>query len=172
MRWDRRWSRPLTAASTAFGAAIVLFGWLAFHSLRREAGEPEAQGVPDGPRYFTPAPVLQRAIVPESLRRIAVEANPFRPDRQPAEVAFRMPADPAVAGPALAASAPISLVGTAVMPGEQSFAMCQLGSEPPRVVRIGGRIGEYTLRTVEQGKATFRSAQGATIEVHVPKIGS
>ncbi|HEV8356840.1 MAG TPA: hypothetical protein VGQ17_08770 [Gemmatimonadales bacterium] len=104
----------------------------------------------------------------------AISADPFRPDRRPAPVAFRMPGEPAGPGDSERASQPppITLIGTAVQPDGGGFAMCQLGNDPPRLVRLGERLAGYTLRAVGQGRATFRSETGQALEVRVPKTGT
>jgi hypothetical protein len=103
----------------------------------------------------------------------ALTSDPFRPERRPAPVPFRMPGE-ALSGndadqPAPAQS--IVLIGTAVSDGG-GFAMCQIGSEPARLVRLGERLAGYTLRAVGQGRATFRSETGQTIEVRVARAGT
>jgi hypothetical protein len=105
------------------------------------------------------------------LLTAAVESNPFRPDRAPAPIAFRMPQEER---PASAPAAPVAvkLVGTAVMPGSTGFAMCQLGNQPPRVVRVGETIGDFTLKAVEQGRARFQTSRGTPVEIQVAKAGS
>jgi hypothetical protein len=69
------------------------------------------------------------------------------------------------------AAATLTLIGTAVMAGG-GFAMCQWAGEPPKLVRIGERVGGYTLKTVAQGRAVFLSSSGTSMEVRVPKGGS
>jgi hypothetical protein len=104
----------------------------------------------------------------------AVQAAPFRPQRKAPTQRFRLPGDSAVAlkEPSLEPGADFRLIGTAIMAEGRGFAMCQLGAEPPRLVRIGDRIGEMTLRRVGQGRATFADAAGRRIELQVPKAGS
>lgn len=61
----------------------------------------------------------------------------------------------------------LRLLGTVVSPGGEGFAMCQLGQEPPKLVRPGARIGALTLRSVAQGRALFLSPEGDEFEVRV-----
>jgi len=100
-------------------------------------------------------------------------ADPFRPERRPAPVPFRMPGE-ALSGNDADQPAPVQsivLIGTAVSDGG-GFAMCQIGSEPARLVRLGERLAGYTLRSVGQGRATFRTETGQTIEVRVARAGT
>ena len=103
----------------------------------------------------------------------AVSADPFRAERRPSAVAFRMPGEALAGGAANQAETPqaIVLIGTAVQSGG-GFAMCQIGSEPARLVRLGERLAGYTLRAVGQGRATFRTATGQLIEVRVARTGT
>lgn len=103
----------------------------------------------------------------------ALTADPFRSERRPAPVPFRMPGE-ALAGTEADHPAPVQaivLIGTAVSDGG-GFAMCQIGSGPARLVRLGERLAGYTLRSVGQGRATFRTETGQTIEVRVAKAGT
>lgn len=120
-----------------------------------------------------PEPARPVSAVPDGPSE-AVAADPFRPDRRPAPTPFRMP------GEALASeraddqppSQPIVLIGTAVLPDDRGFAMCQVGGEPPRLIRIGESMSGYTLRAVAQGRATFRTRTGQQLDVRVARTGS
>ncbi len=113
-----------------------------------------------------------------SIRSVlaAAEKDPFRPERNRSSARFRLPEERLVQVPqpaeAAVAPAAVRLLGTMVLPEGKSVALCQWGSDSPRLVRIGEMIGDLTLKRVEQGKAVFASAQGATVEVFVPKQGT
>jgi hypothetical protein len=129
-----------------------------------------------------PAPAAEGTLArPTSTPRDRVartiETDPFRPERQRPPRPFRFPGE-ALAGDSTpnagtpSAQAQVRLIGTAVLPQERGFAMCQVGDGPPRLVRPGERIGAYTLMRVARGRAVFRDAAGAAVEVQVPKAGS
>ena len=103
----------------------------------------------------------------------AVGKDPFHPERRRPTLRFRFPGE-ASAVPAAGApsSGPFKLIGTAVMSSGKSFAMCQVGAEPPKLVRIGEQFGELTLKGVAPGRAVFLTAAGKRYEVLVPKAGS
>lgn len=167
MSRSHRWTGQLSVAASVLAVAALLATWSGWRALTIEPVIPPASGssaaaLPD----LTPRPAT-----PANLLRVAVAADPFRPDREPASVAFRMPGETATASPA-APPAQLFLVGTAMLPDGKSFAMCRVGDEQAKVVRLGDRIGTYTLRSVEQGRAVFQTAQGSTLEVRVPKAGS
>lgn len=169
MSWTQRWTPALTRASLAAGSAAVGASWAFWQAL---TVTPLPVPLHPGPAEPLPAVAL-RAPTPSAARRTAVEANPFRPERVPPTVAFRMPTD-SEATPALGLQdrPGLVLIGTAVMPGNRGFALCQVGGEAPKLVRLGEQVGGYTLKTVAQGSATFLAANGTTLDVAVPKAGS
>jgi hypothetical protein len=116
------------------------------------------------------------AIAAASKQAIAatVEHDLFRPDRHRPPQRFRLPGEgaPAQGTAPRDPAAVFALVGTAVLGEGKGFAMCQRTGETPRLVRIGERFGEFTLRTVEQGRAVFRTKDGSTMELRVAKAGT
>jgi hypothetical protein len=113
-----------------------------------------------------------------SLDRVlsAVSKDPFHPERRRPAVRFQMPEDLAAASAQREASqateASLRLVGTAVGADGGGFAMCAWQGGNPRIVRIGERVGEWTLQRVWQGAAEFVTPAGSTITVRVPKAGA
>lgn len=171
MIWTRRWDARLTAASAALALALGLAAFLGFRAVR-VSHTTLTKSLTPAPLSMPAVTISVRSATAAGLVEVAIESNPFRPERAPAEVAFRLPSDQPATTAASKTELPIILVGTAVLPDDGSFAMCRVGGEPARVVRIGDRIGEYTLRRVNQGLAQFESAQGRMIEISVPKAGS
>ena len=100
----------------------------------------------------------------------ALASDPFSPGR-------RLRPEPSVtrAVSRVAAPAPepptVRLLGT-VMRGGSGFAVCQVASDPPRTVRVGETLGELTLITLDQGRATFRSANGTRVELSLTPPGT
>lgn len=93
--------------------------------------------------------------------------DPFADDRRAPTRRYRMPGDvDAVA--TQAAPRPVVL-GTAVAPGGTSFAMCQVGPTDVVKVRVGGRVGEYTVVAIARGKVTFRASGGEQFTVEASK---
>ena len=99
----------------------------------------------------------------------AVDADPFAPGRQRPLEPYRLPGE-LVEAPAPSRTQPLKVLGTVVVTSGPSFAMCQIGSEPPVIVRIGQQIGVYTLKRVTRGKAVFTSPSGE-IEIAAPQPG-
>lgn len=173
MTWTRRWTPALTRASLAAGSAAVGASWALWQALT--VGQLNGPTVRPSARPTVEPPVRPsvRPPTPPALRQAAIEADPFRPERAPPTVAFRMPADHEAASELASQDRPgLVLIGTAVLPGNRGFALCQVGGEAPKLVRLGEQVGGYTLKTVAQGSATFLAANGTTLDVAVPKAGS
>ena len=105
----------------------------------------------------------------------AIEKDPFRADRHRAATAFRLQGEPGAShGRALATPvvpAAVRVIGTAVLPQGGGFAICQRSGGSPTLVRLGGTLGDLTLKAVEPGAATFLTAAGATLVVRVAQSG-
>jgi len=67
---------------------------------------------------------------------------------------------------------PLRVLGTVVDSVGGSFALCQLGSTQPVVLRIGQRIGDYELRRVEKAGAFFSTPDSGRIERRIPRAGA
>jgi len=89
--------------------------------------------------------------------------DPFRLGRLlPNDIAAAAAARPDTVMPVSAVA--IRLLGTVVRPAG-SFALCQLPSDVPRIVRVGDRLGELTLIVLEQGHVVFQAPKGARLEL-------
>lgn len=104
----------------------------------------------------------------------AVDRNPFHPERRRPGERFRLPGegDSAAIGAEKVQPAALMLIGTAVLPEGRGFAMCRWGGDTPKLVRIGERIGDVTLREVKRGVAVFTSATGERLELKVQRAGA
>ena len=69
-------------------------------------------------------------------------------------------------------AAAVVLLGTVMSTDGTGFALCQLGTEPAKLLRPGQSIGGLTLRRVEQARATFASADGQVSTLVVPRGGA
>ena len=102
----------------------------------------------------------------------AVDLDPFHPERRRPQIRYELPGSAPVekAEPARAAD-PVELLGTVIVAGGRSFAMCQ-SNAGTQVVHVGEKVAGYTLKSVEQGSAVFVSPEGKTMNVSVKKTGS
>ena len=110
-----------------------------------------------------------------SLTRVmaAVNKDPFHPLRRRPARRLLAPSQSATEGVAAADPAVgVQVIGTAVSAnGSGGFAMCAWGGAPPRIVRVGERVGDWTLHAVTPGAAQFVSPTGATVVVRIAKAG-
>lgn len=60
--------------------------------------------------------------------------------------------------------AAIRLLGTVVRPSN-SFALCQLPGDVPRMIHVGEKLGEMTLISIEQGRAAFQAPHGGRLDL-------
>ncbi len=103
----------------------------------------------------------------------AVDNDPFRQDRSRPPIRYELPgiADP-VAKEIAPVEPPIVLLGTLVVGGEgRSFAMCQTPAGP-RIVHIGEKVGDLTLKRVGKQSAVFVSSSGKEVSVSVKPVGT
>lgn len=165
---------PLMLAAVVLSAVLCARSFERAMSLEELPTRGRSGAAVEVPRIVKPAGEPAEALV------AALESGPFHPERRRPAGRFRLPGDeapvaeappPAEAEPT-APPAQVQLIGTAVAPGGKSFAMVQLGSEPAKLVRIGEKVGDLTLKQVEQGRAVFLSAAGARVEVNANKAGS
>jgi hypothetical protein len=150
----------MRAALTAFAFAAVTVGWTLVRATRSPVISTAA-----------PAPVPSTAAISAALRgasinvRAAVDADPFAEDRSAPSKRYRLPGEhDASSDGAVDAPKPVVL-GTAVSGGGRSFATCQLGGEEPTIVRIGDRIGSYTVKSIERGRVVFTTKAGDRLEI-------
>lgn len=103
----------------------------------------------------------------------AVGANGiFQPDRNAMPYRYRMPGEPAPndAG----APAPILpvVLGTVLSNDGSHFATCQMPGGRPTIVRVGDKLGEYTVIAIDRDRVAFKNAAGKTIEITVTRPGT
>lgn len=164
----RRLPNGLPLASLlALAAAAVLFG-AALWSAVRIAPPPDVDASRPG------APLALDAPASDSARggspTVALASDPFSADRSlPGEATADPPESTDTAAPAPAGE--VKLLGTVVR-ANGSFALCQLPSDSPRIVHIGERLGDLTLISLDQGRATFRARSGAQVELSLSRPGT
>jgi hypothetical protein len=95
-----------------------------------------------------------------------VDLNVFAPDRSAPLRRYSLSGyeDDAVAEVAVDVPKPVVL-GTAVGSGSRSFAMCSLAGAPTVIVRVGDKLGDYTVRSIQRGVVEFSSSSGERFAV-------
>jgi hypothetical protein len=157
----RTWVRAAAIAAVAAGVFAAM-------SIAKAVRVEE----PPGPADATALGDVQagaRKAPPRVNLTAAVDADPFSPNRQRPEEPYRLPGE-LVQAPTPSRSQQLKVLGTVVITNGASFAMCQIGSEPPVIVRVGQQIGNYTLKRVARGKAVFASPSGE-VEIAAPQPG-
>lgn len=152
----------MRSALAALVLSAALAGWALVRAIRIDA-------VPDAPASVLSGGELLVAPPPAAPVdvRFAVDNDLFSPDRSAPANRYRMPGEPipAPGGDVEEAPAEPVLLGTAVGAGQRSFVTCRLGDGPPVILRVGDKIGAYTLRSIERGRAVFVSTAGKRLEV-------
>jgi hypothetical protein len=163
---------PQARVSPALALAVFLasLGGAAWSFRRAVLTDPLPSAAVVGP-WSAAATAGIRVPVTATKLADAVGKDPFHPERRRPSQRFQLPGEAAPAVSA-ASSELFKLIGTATMAEGKGFAMCQLGAEPPKLVRIGESIGDLTLKNVQPGRAVFVRSDGKRYEARVPKAGS
>ena len=166
MRWPRWESRSwiaLVAAALSILLMLVALGRSLVVAPLPGAEGAEAKTAPTALARTTAAGASEIAVV--------LRADPFAPERHAPATRFRLPGE-AAATNAVVTPAALRLIGVALIADGRSFALVQAGGDTPRLVRIGEKIGGYTLRRVERDRATFAGPDGKSQEYRVTKAGT
>ena len=159
---DRDWTAtPPGRASLALLVASAGFAlWTLVHALR-------IAPVPDSPAsQIANGGVLATLPAPRDVNvALAIDADPFAADRSAPERAYRAPGeDSGDDGPSAPAVAPVVL-GTAVSDATHSFATVQLADSHAVIMHVGGKIGEYTVKSIERGHVVFTTPSGKKLDI-------
>jgi hypothetical protein len=163
----RATDRLFVASTACVAVAALLFAGALWSALRIDP-PPSIEPSPPG------AVLALDGVLPGTQRDSASSAtlasDPFNADRTlPGEADGEVAAAPDSAASLPAAE--VRLLGTVVR-GSSPFALCQLASDAPRIVHVGERLGDFTLVSLDQGRATFRARTGAQVELSLSKPGS
>ncbi len=166
MRWPRWEGSTWVALATA-----ALSGLLMLIAAGRSLVVAPLPGA-EGNETMGLAPALTHA-AGAGAQEIAVvlRGDPFAPDRHAPSTRFRLPGEAAPTSGTVTVAA-LRLIGVALIADGRSFALVEAGSDAPRLVRIGEKIGGYTLRRVERDRAVFAGPDGKSQEYRVTKAGT
>ena len=156
--WSRR--RSAQAALAALAASAVLVAWALVRALRVE------------PLPTVPATRLAMGSMssvgerPRAVIQDAIDKDIFSPDRAAPAARYRMPGEPDPRSRTAAPEPPKPVVlGTAVSPDGRNFATVVVSDSAPRMVRVGDRIGDYLVKSIERGRVAFVTAAGRRVDV-------
>ena len=93
----------------------------------------------------------------------AVANDLFTDDRRAPPRRYLMPGE-VEATPRQPAARPVVL-GTVMATDGANFAICQVGGGQSAIVRAGGKVGEFTVVSIERGRVNFRSPDGERISI-------
>ena len=158
---------PLVADATLV-ISTLLVGAALWSALRIAPLPPATQ--PNQAGSLVLAGSSRDAVVGTNATTRALASDPFSPGRRLRPERSVTKAKARVATPAPAPPT-VRLLGT-VMRAGSGFAVCQVANDPPRTVRVGETLGELTLITLDQGRATFRSANGTRVELSLTPPGT
>jgi hypothetical protein len=159
---NREWTSTNAGrgAVLLLAAAIVLTLWTLMQAVRiapvPESAEPQFAG---GGTLAAAAPA--RAVDVAAV----VETDPFAADRSAPEHAYRAPEEEGDDAVPKAPSVEPVVLGTAVGDPTRSFATVQLGDSHATIMRVGGKIGEYTVKSIERGHVVFTTPSGKKLDI-------
>ena len=122
------------------------------------------------PELSSPAsPNVAQATATEAAFGVPVKTAQNPLTRDPFRSGGRLPDALAEAAPPPEMALPVSvaairLLGTVIRPSN-SFALCQLPGDVPRIIHVGEKLGEMTLMSIEQGRATFQAPHGGRLDL-------
>lgn len=91
--------------------------------------------------------------------------DPFHPTRTPPAKRYRLANAMAQSTSPLADERGLAVLGTVVGAQDSSFAICSVGNEPPKTIRVGDSIGGYRAETIERGRVVFLSPEGQRVAI-------
>lgn len=140
--------RSVQIACGALVVALLLAAWTAARAIRVD----ETTTAP--PPSFATSDALARApsIVPVDISEV-VAMNLFSPDRKAPARRYSLSGYAPVTDAAPPAR-PLVL-GTAVASGNRSFAVARMPDGAPTIVRVGDKLGIYTVRSIERNQVVF-----------------
>ncbi|MDB4917979.1 MAG: hypothetical protein JWM95_5623 [Gemmatimonadetes bacterium] len=152
-------------------AALVISGalvsWTLVRALRPGTGTSSRRTAFDASSAIGPIP----ARVPAELG-IAIVNDLFAVDRAEPASPYRLPGEESAAVVAKVAPVLPVVLGTASMGEGRGFATCQLGEGRPVIVRVGDKLGEYTVKSIERGLVAFTTSAGKSLEIPALKTGT
>jgi len=112
-------------------------------------------------------------VPPPDIDLGAIGANGiFQPDRTALPYRYRMPGDPSPNDSGAPDPLKPIVLGTVLATDGSHFATCQLPGGRPTVLRVGDKMGEYTVTAIEREKVVFKNAAGKLVEITVTRPGT
>ena len=150
-----RWV-PMRAAIAAVAVALVLM----LYALTRAV---QITDVPTGALPVLPNPAALVAPPPPPTVNITAVVNRdvFDVARSAPTNRYLLPSEISETETPAAPLPRLVVLGIGLASGGRSFATCQVGAEPPTIVRVGDKIGPYTIKAIERKRVTITLPSGA-----------
>jgi hypothetical protein len=152
-------ARSMQIAVVALVASLGLAAWTAARAIRLDA----VTAAPP-PRFATEEALARAPVAELPDIDVVVGQNLFSPDRTAPPRRYRLTGYAEAAEPAEPPARPIVL-GTAVADGNRSFAVCRLPDGPSLIVRVGERLGIYTVKSIERNVVVFVTPSGEQLAI-------
>ncbi len=162
-------TRPIIrGAAAALLVGVAVLGWTIARALNPADDTSLHVATFDASNAILPLPPR----IPAELG-IAIVNDLFAQDRAEPTSRYRLPGEEAT-GAAAPAPAPVLpvVLGTAAMGDGRGFATCQLGDGNAVIVRVGDKLGQYTVKSIERGRVAFTTAAGKALEIPALKTGT
>lgn len=161
-----RQSVPLQVAMGALALGVGATMWALVTAFRAEA-------IPDAPPTVIGSieSIRGGASRPKSDIEATVDNDVFSIDRSAPNAPYRMPGEPDPNAKAAPQPEKPTVLGTAVATDGSHFATLQMRDGRPTLVRVGDKIGEWVVRSIERGKVALVSTGGVRAEVAVNNPG-
>jgi type IV pilus biogenesis protein PilP len=161
-----RHSVPLHVALGALALGVGALLWALVTAFRVET-------IPDPPPTIVGSieDIRAGASRPKSDIEATVDNDVFSVERSAPDAPYRMPGEPDPNAKAAPQPEKPIVLGTAVATDGRHFATMQLRDGRPTLVRVGDKIGEWVVRSIERGKVVLVSTGGARADIAVPNPG-
>jgi hypothetical protein len=164
--WTAGASMRAALGALLLGAGAIV--WTLVVALRPDEVRPAPAAV-----TITPGALDTPAAPPLVDVVAAVATDLFATNRAAPAVRYHAPGEVLVTGPAAPQEPPKPVVlGTALAADGSSFATCQFASSRLLMVRVGDRVGNYVVKSIERGSVVFTTPEGKRLEIFAPRPGS
>ena len=147
-------------AAGALAISAALFFWTLVGAIRLEA-------VPQlpAPQFVSSAALAAPAPQAATDVEAAVQADLFAAERTAPARRYRAPGEDSDEETPKGEPVLPVVLGTAVSDPAHSFATVQLGDGSPVIVRIGDKIGEYTVQSIDRERVVFTTLTKKKLDI-------
>ena len=150
-----RWT-PMRVAIGALLASVLVAGYTLVRAV--QLSEPPTASMPvlPNPRDLTAPAPLTRVDISAAIRR-----DVFDPTRTAPTNRYLLGSEMEAIETPAAPLPRVVVLGIAMADGGRSFATCQVGADRPAIVRVGDKLGPYTVKAIESKRVIFTLPSGA-----------